>query len=296
MSIVSQEQFAMLKFSYKDFSNIKKNYKKFHDINSKKYIAVFKQGLYGIMELETEKLIVPFKYQKICDFKEGFAWVKAKNKWGFINKNLEEVVSPKFSEAFGLDNGSFDLGVINCVGAPTFNAADSNLLQKYKENRKSNPPVVYSRTEGFSEGLAPVKYRKKWGFINTNGEFVIKPRFDEAKPFAYGVSAVCLKGKWGFTDKTGNLIIKPQYEDCSSFMKPTFGLVKRDKSNTNIFNYLYTMFKKVYIPRTPKLYPFAQVELPSEDNSKIKVAHIDLSGNIVKRPSKKEIEIHAVIY
>ena len=61
MSIVSQEQFVMLKFSYKDFRNIKKLYKKFHDINSKKYIAVCRQGLYGILDVETEKLIEKWK-------------------------------------------------------------------------------------------------------------------------------------------------------------------------------------------------------------------------------------------
>lgn len=299
MSIVSQEQFVILKFSYKDFSNIKKLYKKFHDINSKKYIAVYKQGLYGILELETEKLVVPFKYQKICDFKEGFAWVKAKNKWGFINKSLKEIVPPKFTNAFGLDNGNFDLGIIHCVGTPTFNPETVSLSKLYKESRKLNPPVVYNRIEGFSEGFTPVKFRKKWGFINTTGEISIKSRFDDVKPFSFGVAAVCLKGKWGFIDKEGNLIIKPQYEDCSSFRKPTLGLVKRElkrPANKNIFRYIYSMLKKVYIPKSPITKPFAEVELLCDDTDKIKIAQIDLSGDMVKRAVKKDIEIHAVIY
>ena len=70
MSVVSPEQFAMLKFADKDFKNIKKYYKKFHDINSKKYLAVYKQGLYGILDVETEKLVVPYRYQKICEFNQ----------------------------------------------------------------------------------------------------------------------------------------------------------------------------------------------------------------------------------
>jgi hypothetical protein len=299
MSIVSQEQFVILKFNYKDFSNIKKLYKKFHDINSKKYIAVYKQGLYGILELETEKLVVPFKYQRICDFKEGFAWVKAKNKWGFINKSLEEIVPPKFTDVFGLDNGSFDLGIIHCVGAPTFDPDNVNLSKLYKESRKLNPPIVYNRIEGFSEGFAPVKFRKKWGFIDITGEISIKSRFDDVKPFSFGVAAVCLKSKWGFIDKSGNFIIKPQYEDCSSFRKPSLGLVKRElkrPASKNIFKYIYSMLKKVYVPNSPITRPLAQVELPSDDTDKIKIADIDLSGDIVRRAVKKDIEIHAVIY
>ena len=96
MSVISPENFVMLKFSYKDFKSIQKNYRKFYDINSKKYIAVYKKGLYGILDIETEKLVLPPKYQKICDFKEGYAWVKEKGKWGFIDEDLNDDKSVSF--------------------------------------------------------------------------------------------------------------------------------------------------------------------------------------------------------
>lgn len=298
MSVVSPEQFAMLKFANKDFKNIQKHYKKFHDINSSKYLAVYKQGLYGILDVETENLVVPHKYQKICDFTEDFAWVKAKNKWGFINKNLVEIVPPKYTDAFGLDNGNFQLGVIHCVGNPKIANDLSILTSWYKENRKKNPPILYNRIQGFSEGLMPVKLRKKWGFINTDGKLVIKPRFEYVKPFSFGTSAVCLNGKWGFINNRGNFVIKPQYADCTSFMKKPQALapvaLKRPAHNA-IIAYLYNMFKKVYVPTNSDA-PFAQVEIPSEDIGKIKVACIDTTGSKVKRSLKKEIEVHSEIY
>lgn len=297
MSVVSPEQFAMLKFADKDFKNIKKYYKKFHDINSKKYLAVYKQGLYGILDVETEKLVVPYRYQKICDFKDGFAWVKAKNKWGFINKNLVEVVSPKYLDAFGLDNGNFQLGIIHCVGNSQITNDLTKLTEWYKENRRKNPPILYNRIQGFSEGLAPIKLRKKWGFIDTEGNIVIKSRFDYVKPFSYGISAVCQNGKWGFIDKAGRFVIKPQYADCTSFMKPSQSLVKMElkrPSHNIILNYIYSMFKKVYVPTGDV--PFAQVEIPSEEIGKVKIACIGLTGERLKRSVKKDIEIHAEIY
>ena len=297
MSVVSPEQFAMLKFANKDFKNIQKRYKKFHDINSSKYLAVYKQGLYGILDVETEKLVVPHKYQKICDFTENFAWVKAKNKWGFINKNLVEVVSPKYLDAFGLDNGNFELGVIHCIGNSEVTNDLSKLTEWYKENRKKNPPVLYNRIHGVSEGLAPVKLRKKWGFIDEEGNIVIKSRFEYVKPFSYGISAVCLNGKWGFIDKTGKFVVKPQYADCTSFMKPSQSLVKMElkrPSHNIILKYLYSMFKKVYVPTAD--IPFAQVEIPTDEVGKIKIACIGVTGEKLKRSSKKDIEIHAEIY
>jgi len=299
MSVISQEQFVMLKFAYKDFTNIRRLYKKFHDINSTQYIAVYKQGLYGILEIETEKLVVPFKYQKICDFRENFAWVKSKNKWGFINKKLDEIVSPKYTEVFGLDNGNFQLGVINCVGEPEFETDSDKLMISYKENRKVNPKVLYSRIEGFSEGLAPIKYRKKWGFVNTAGEVVIKPRYESVKPFAFGLSAVLLNGKWGFIDNKGNMVIKNQYLDCSSFMKPSVGLMKRElkkPTSNKIMSYIYSVLTKAHVTKLPATAPFAQVELSSDDVAKIKIANIDINGNQISRTSKRDIEIHATIF
>ncbi len=298
MSVVSPEQFAMLKFANKDFKNIQKHYKKFHDINSNKYLAVYKQGLYGILDMETEKLVVPHKYQKICDFKENFAWVKAKNKWGFINKDLIEIVPPKYVDAFGLDNGNFQLGVIHCVGTPQITDDLSGLTTWYKENRKKNPPILYNRIQGFSEGLTPIKLRKKWGFIDTNGNLAIKPRFEYAKPFSFGTSAVCLNGKWGFINSKGIFVIKPQYADCTSFMKHSQALAKvnlKRPAHNAILAYLYSVFKKVYVPTNTDS-PFAQVEIPSEDIGKIKIAYIDPNGIKIKRSAKKDIEVHSEIY
>ena len=62
----------------------------------------------------------------------------------------------------------------------------------------------YQNVRSFSEGLAPVQASGgKWGYINERQQFVIPPRFDDAKEFQSGKAAVKLNGKWGFINKRG---------------------------------------------------------------------------------------------
>ena len=62
----------------------------------------------------------------------------------------------------------------------------------------------YRNVRSYSEGLAPVQTQNgKWGFINERQEWVIQPRFDDAKEFQGGKAAVRQSGKWGFINKRG---------------------------------------------------------------------------------------------
>ena len=55
-----------------------------------------------------------------------------------------------------------------------------------------------------SEGLAPVQAQSgKWGFVNQRQQWVIAPRFDEAREFQDGKAATKQNGKWGFINKQG---------------------------------------------------------------------------------------------
>jgi hypothetical protein len=62
----------------------------------------------------------------------------------------------------------------------------------------------FQNVGGFSEGVAPVQASNgKWGYINTQNQFVIPAKFDEAKQFQSSRAAVKLNGKWGFINKQG---------------------------------------------------------------------------------------------
>lgn len=67
-----------------------------------------------------------------------------------------------------------------------------------------SPGPKYRNVRSYSEGLAPVQAQSgKWGFINERQDWVIQPRFDDAKEFQGGKAAVRQNGKWGFINKRG---------------------------------------------------------------------------------------------
>lgn len=62
----------------------------------------------------------------------------------------------------------------------------------------------YKDVRPYSEGLAPVKANNdRWGYINENHQWVIPPRFDEAREFKDGKAAVRMNRRWGFINKQG---------------------------------------------------------------------------------------------
>lgn len=62
----------------------------------------------------------------------------------------------------------------------------------------------YRNVGSFSEGMAPVQNQNgRWGFINERQEWVIQPRFEDAREFQGSKAAVRQNGKWGFINKKG---------------------------------------------------------------------------------------------
>lgn len=65
--------------------------------------------------------------------------------------------------------------------------------------------------EGSDPGpLFRVMYNGQWGFMDKEGDIVIKPQFEEASDFSpEGVAVVKVGSNYGFIDKTGKLLKKP---------------------------------------------------------------------------------------
>ena len=57
----------------------------------------------------------------------------------------------------------------------------------------------------------------KWGFIDTEGHYVINPQFDGAGLFSEGLARVKIDSKGGFIDAKGTIVINPQFDDVKSF-------------------------------------------------------------------------------
>ena len=78
-------------------------------------------------------------------------------------------------------------------------------------------PVYDAEWPEFSEGLAAVGYRGKKGYIDKNGEFVIRFQYNDADNFHEGLAAVQKDWRWGYIDHSGNTVIPFQYDEAFEF-------------------------------------------------------------------------------
>lgn len=63
----------------------------------------------------------------------------------------------------------------------------------------------------------PATKGRKWGFINTKGEWVVRPQFEYAGDFHNGLAKVIVKGKTGYIRQDGTMAIEPRFEGGDYF-------------------------------------------------------------------------------
>ncbi len=63
-----------------------------------------------------------------------------------------------------------------------------------------------------------VKESGKWGFINSAGQMVISPQYDNCfYQFSEDLVPVEVSNKWGYIDRDGRFVIPPQHDSAQSF-------------------------------------------------------------------------------
>ena len=78
-------------------------------------------------------------------------------------------------------------------------------------------PTQYDNAYAFSEGLAPVKSGVYWGYIDSNNREITTLTYETAYPFSEGLAQVQKNGKWGFVDKSGKEVIPLTYDASIRF-------------------------------------------------------------------------------
>ncbi|MGN0687886.1 MAG: WG repeat-containing protein [Oscillospiraceae bacterium] len=121
------------------------------------------------------------------------------------------------SDAISSDNGSSENG--SAVGGNTSADSESSSVDISAEKETREPVLVCSENSFASirtdimdtDGellLAAKDSSGAWGYINTNGEWVIQPQYADAYNFSCGYAAVYgADGKAHFIDKSGNLCV-----------------------------------------------------------------------------------------
>jgi WG containing repeat len=92
-------------------------------------------------------------------------------------------------------------------------------------------PQQFERAFAFSEGLAAVRIDGLFGFIDLNGNVVIKPEFDLAGDFYQGLAEVLVGDVVGVIDRSGQFVVEPQFARAVPFTADTLIVAEGDWRN-----------------------------------------------------------------
>lgn len=172
-------------------------------------------------------------------------------------------------------------------------ADDRCVVRRTKDNKEAyinkKGKIVtpwFDSAKDFSEELAAVKKGAKWGFIDKNGVFVIKPRFDFADSFYEGLAAFQIntngKEQWGFVNRNGKVVIEPKFGFVHSGFSGGFAIVSEKSIDDAIFGYINTEGFLISGFSYPEAAPFSEgLAAVSEDG---KWGFIGTDGKFVIEP------------
>ncbi len=123
---------------------------------------------WGLLSMEDGHKLLPFSYKEIRSLGSGYFGYKEEDKWGIAGKDGSRLTAP-----------------------------------------------LYLAVSKAGEGLLPVKTKNGWRFLTPAGHeaFPHDDTFSDVTPFSSGLAGVKVKGKWGFIDKKGTYVMRPAYED-----------------------------------------------------------------------------------
>ncbi len=167
--------------------------------------------IYGYINAEGKYIIQP-QFSQAYDFKKGIALVSdgickdTACHFGFINRFGEWAIKPIYNDAYEF-NCDRALVKVNGKGFGYLDRKGEQIIYPHFDDALS-----------FSMYNAGVKQHRKWGFIDTTGNFVIKPMFSEVGVFSEGLAAASdSSGKWGYIDESGKWLIKPKFTSADPF-------------------------------------------------------------------------------
>lgn len=193
-------------------------------------------GKWGYINKKGNFVIEPFECHTAGIFKDGMAAVKVKteykNCYGFIDKRGDFIIEPKYDyvDTMGID-GVARISITDSGGLGHYGIVNSEgqiVIDTYSDDefRYINP---------FSEGVAAArKEGKLWGYINTQGNFVIEERFDIADEFSEGLACVGVRNDegtilYGYINTNGEIVIEPVFKAGASFCEGMARVKKDDK-------------------------------------------------------------------
>jgi hypothetical protein len=172
------------------------------------------ESAYFFIDLLSGKMVFDQKFNNAAVFDEGFCWVKTNRRFnggGEIINLKGEVVYTHNANSQIIEVGKFQSG-----------------LASAKRLHSLNPVKKNGRKPEFS-------YR--YGYIDTDGRWVIPAIFDSAFGFSQeGLAAVCIEDMWGFITTNGQYRIEPKYRMILQDFSNGFAKVELKEYESDVCN------------------------------------------------------------
>lgn len=181
-----------------------------------------------------------------------------KKKYGFRYASGRQVIAPQFDDAKPFSEG---------LAAVCVRRKGIRHWGFIREDGEIAIDFQFGDTRSFSGGYAAVKALnpdndcKQSGYINKNGDWVIKPSYHMALDFYQGAAPVCVCTEtsgniFGLVDASGAYIALPTYKHISPFSKGMAKYVLNDSDGYREVGFLNpkgerVIDKKIYSARQP---------------------------------------------
>ena len=155
--------------------------------------------------------------------------VQVGQQYGYINSNGKIMIDARYEKAYDFE-GAFAL-VEMSNNTLSFIDKKANIVVAFLD------PAPYKRYKHrYSEGLVAIydHHTDRYGFVDQEGRWIIKPRFYKVKPFSNDLAAVwedpdiyldeepgcetpIPHPKWGYIDKSGNYAFQKMFSSADNF-------------------------------------------------------------------------------
>ena len=180
-------------------------------------------GKFGVINEEGQFIIEP-KYEEIqleID-SASLIVIKLNGKYGLIDQTGKTVVEPQYEElsynahngkAMVTQNGQYYIidqtGKLLTAPALILSYASDDLFED------PDSDIEWKKASAAHDGLAPLKIKNKYGYIDSTGAVVVKAQFDYAEDFHdYDYAKVRIKRKFGWLNrKTLTCTFNSKFED-----------------------------------------------------------------------------------
>lgn len=157
--------------------------------------------------LNPEGRILEPKYDQIkesLDEAEITYKVVLKEKWGLLNKDWKEIITPRF-------DADFKIFEFDKSGYARIHVGDKwGFIDK--SHRVVLEPIYDEITEFDVQGFARIKVGDKWGVLNNEFKVLLEPIYDEITGFdEKGYARVSQNNKWGVINKEWKVVLPIEY-------------------------------------------------------------------------------------